>query len=363
METVKVALGARSYDILIEEGLLDRAGARLAALAHGRRLFVISDDQVWAAQGRRLTAALERIKFVPILVAPGETSKSWSGLERVVEQLLSGGIERDDVILLFGGGVVGDLGGLAAALVNRGCRFVHIPTSLLAQVDSSTGGKTAINAAAGKNLIGAFHQPSLVLIDPTCLQTLPDRHVRAGYAEIVKYALAADASFFEWLERHVEEVLLVGSAASQQAISVAVAGKARIVEEDELETEGRRALLNFGHTFAHALEAELDYELLHGEAVAVGLALAFDLSCQRGSCSPQDADRVRRHLMRVRLPTSLAALGLHGQAARLVGHMLRDKKRRGGRLRFILSRGIGTAFVDSGVEPGEVNDFLNRAGR
>jgi len=364
METVQVALGARSYDILIEEGLLERCGVHLAARARGGRLIVVSDETVWAAQGERLLRGLAPIEAVPLLVAPGEASKSFPILADLVDRLLAAGVERKDHILAFGGGVIGDLAGFAAAILNRGCNFVQIPTSLLAQVDSSVGGKTGINVAAGKNLAGAFHQPSLVLIDPLCLDTLDPRHVRAGYAEIVKYALIEDASFFARLEANGGAVLAGDPLARRHGIATAVAGKARIVEADERETSGRRALLNLGHTFGHALEAEagLSDRLLHGEAVAAGMVLAFDFSVERGLCPRGDADRVRAHLAASGLPVTLAGAGIDASGAALVAHMRHDKKAEAGRLPFILARGIGAAFVDRSVALEEVEDFLDRQG-
>ena len=363
MQTVRVGLGARSYDVLIGNGLLDPAADRLAPLARGSRLLVVSDETVWRLFGRRLQIALGEMEAVPILVPPGEASKSWTGLQFVVEQLLGKGVERSGHILAFGGGVVGDLAGFAAAIVNRGCGFVQVPTTLLAQVDSSVGGKTAINAAAGKNLVGAFHQPSLVLIDPSLLDSLDARQVRAGYAEIVKYALIEDAALFDWLEEHGCAVLSGEGDARLSAIAAAVTGKARIVEEDERETSGRRALLNLGHTFGHALEAETGYSdrLLHGEAVALGCVLAFGFSAKRGLCAAEDAERVRGQFDFVGLPTTLASLGLADSGDRLAAHMARDKKREGGRTAFILVRGIGQAFVDKQVNIADVADFLDRA--
>ncbi len=363
METVHVALGERSYDVLIDHGLLDRAAEYLAPLARDGRLLVVSDETVWTAVGGRLRAALGDIEPVPILVPPGEASKSWAGLQTVVDALLAQGVERSDRIVAFGGGVVGDLAGFAAAIVNRGCGFVQVPTSLLAQVDSSVGGKTAINVAAGKNLVGAFHQPSLVLIDPSLLDTLAPREARAGYAEIVKYALIEDSELFGWLEDNGAKVLAGDPAARTQAIAAAVAGKAGIVEQDERETSGRRALLNLGHTFGHALEAETGYSdrLLHGEAVALGCVLAFAFSAERGLCGTADAQRVRGHLHCVGLPTSLAELGLQRQGERHAAHMQHDKKRSGGRTAFILARGIGEAFVDDSLELSDVAAFLDRA--
>ena len=366
METVRVALGARSYDILIEDGLIGRAAEYLRPLARDGRLLVVSDETVWEVLGERLRTGLDGITVEPVLVPAGEGSKSWDGLASVVDRLLQHGVERKDHIVAFGGGVIGDLAGFAASVVNRGCNFVQVPTTLLAQVDSSVGGKTAINVSAGKNLVGAFHQPSLVLIDPGLLGTLDPRQVRAGYAEIAKYALIEDAALFEWLEAEGRAVIDGDSSARQRAIAAAVAGKARIVEEDERETSGRRALLNLGHTFGHALEAETGYSdrLLHGEAVALGCVLAFDFSAERGLCSHTDAERVRQHFNAVELPTTLAEIGLgieKGRGTRLSSHMQHDKKREGGRTSFILARGIGQAFTDKSVDLEEVAAFLEWA--
>jgi 3-dehydroquinate synthase len=259
--------------------------------------------------------------------------------------------------------VIGDLTGFAAAIVNRGCKFVQIPTSLLAQVDSSVGGKTAINVAAGKNLVGAFHQPSLVLIDPSLLDTLDPRQVRAGYAEVAKYALIEDAEFFTWLEQEGSRVVAGDAMATTRAIATSVAGKARIVEEDERETSGRRALLNLGHTFGHALEAETGYSdrLLHGEAVALGCILAFAFSVERGLASQGDADRVRKHFVSIGLPTTLVEIGLSRKGGQLAAHMRHDKKRSDGTTAFILARGIGKAFVDMSVDLADVANFLDRS--
>ncbi|HEX8216113.1 MAG TPA: 3-dehydroquinate synthase family protein, partial [Allosphingosinicella sp.] len=266
MERVRVALGARSYDVLIADRLLERAGEHLAPFARDGRLVIVSDETVWAAQGKRLIGGLGAIEAVPVLIPPGEGSKSWPVLAAVLDRLLAVGVERGDNIVAFGGGVIGDLAGFAAAILKRGVHFVQLPTTLLAQVDSSVGGKTGINAAAGKNLVGAFHQPSLVLIDPLCLDSLDPRHVRAGYAEIVKYALVEDAPFFDWLEENGRSLLAGDSEARRHAIASSIAGKARIVAEDERETSGRRGLLNLGHTFGHAIEAASGYSVLHGEA-------------------------------------------------------------------------------------------------
>ena len=363
MDILSVPLGTRSYEVRIAQDLLGHAHEHLAPLARNRRMVVVSDETVWAAQGDRLAGGLGAIEAVPLLIPPGEESKSWRVLEHVVDRLLELGIERSDHILAFGGGVIGDLAGFAAAIVKRGVSFVQIPTTLLAQVDSSVGGKTAINTARGKNLVGAFHQPSLVLIDPACLETLDTRQVRAGYAEVVKYALIEDAGFFAWLEENGPALLAGDAEARRRAIVRSVAGKARIVGEDERESTGRRALLNLGHTFGHALEAEAGFwdTLLHGEAVAAGLALAFGFSVERGLCPPADAERVRAHLAASGLPTGLA--GIEASGAKLVALMMSDKKREGGRLPFILARGIGSAFVDRDVDLRDVKAFLDRQPR
>lgn len=364
MQVVHVSLGSNSYDVLIEDGLIDRACDHLVSFARAGRLLVVSDELVWSVAGPRLQSGMGDTRLVPVLVPPGEQSKSWAGLQSVVERLLAQGIERTDNVLAFGGGVIGDLAGFAASIIKRGCSFVQVPTTLLAQVDSSVGGKTAIDVPLGKNLVGAFHQPSLVLIDPSVLDSLPPREVRAGYAEIVKYALIEDAGFFDWLEREGSAVVAGEPAARIRAITTAVAGKARIVEADAFETSGRRALLNLGHTFGHALEAEMNYsgQLLHGEAVAVGCSLAFAFSSRRGLCSPEDANRVRRHFSAMGLPASLHDIGLNGAGPRLVRHMQQDKKSHEGRVAFILARGIGEAFVDKRVELADVLAFLDEEG-
>jgi 3-dehydroquinate synthase len=362
MTRIPVALGERSYEVVIERDLLSRAGEHLLPYAHADRLVAVTDEQVWAAQGERLRTGLGAIEVEPILLAPGEASKSWTALAELCDRLLALGVERRDYIVAFGGGMVGDLAGFAAAILNRGCGMVQIPTSLLAQVDSSVGGKTGINTAAGKNLVGAFHQPALVLIDPLCLDTLDRRQLIAGYAEVVKYALINDPIFFEWLDTNGPRLLAGDADARAHAIATCVAAKARIVSDDERETTGRRALLNLGHSFGHALEAEAGYSdrLLHGEAVAIGMTLAFAFSAERGLCTPGEVAKVRDHLARAGLPVSLSNAGLDAPASRLISHMMRDKKKQDGRLTLILTRGIGRAFVESGVEPAEVEAFLAR---
>ena len=332
MKRIEVALGARSYTVAIESGLLERAGELLAPHARSGRIVAVSDSNVWAAQGPRLAAC--GLEIVPVLVPPGEGSKSWGRLEALCERLLDLSVERSDTILAFGGGVVGDLAGFAASVLKRGCAWVQMPTSLLAQVDSSVGGKTAINAAAGKNLIGAFHQPAAVLIDPSTLDTLPERELRAGYAEVVKYGLIGDSAFFAWCEANGAALLAGDPEARLHAIETCVRAKAAIVAEDERETSGKRALLNFGHTFGHAIEAETG--MLHGEAIAIGMAMAFRRSVERGLCPPEDAERAIGHLEGVGLPTATDV-----PADRLAERIRHDKK--GGAR--VLTKGIGKAFL------------------
>jgi 3-dehydroquinate synthase len=364
--TIPVALGERSYDVRIEAGLLARTGPVLAPLVGKRPVVVVTDGNL-TPHAITLQASLRAagIASERIVLPPGEGTKSWAQLQALVEQLLERGVERGDHVLAFGGGVIGDLVGFAAGILKRGCNFVQFPTTLLAQVDSSVGGKTAINARAGKNLVGAFHQPALVLIDPELLDTLPPRELRAGYAEVVKYGLIDDAGFFTWCEANAAALLAGDSAAREHAIAHSVASKARIVGEDERETSGRRALLNLGHTFGHALEAETGFSdrLLHGEGVAAGMALAFAFSARLGLCPQEDAARVAAHLRSVGLPDGLAAAGIAAGGTRLVEHMLHDKKMAGGTLPFLLARGIGQTFLDKTVDLGEVAAFLDEQPR
>jgi 3-dehydroquinate synthase len=364
--TVAVGLGTRSYEVLVGPGLLDAAGTRIAPFLKRKRLAVVSDETVWALHGQRLTASLEGagLAVTPVIVPPGEQTKSFEGLADVIDRLLALELDRGDVIVAFGGGVVGDLTGFAAAIYKRGVDFVQIPTTLLAQVDSSVGGKTAIDTARGKNLVGAFHQPRLVLADLDVLATLPDREMRAGYAEVIKYGLLGDFAFFEWLEAHGGEVLAREPAALTAAVARSVEMKAEIVAEDETE-QGRRALLNLGHTFGHALEAEMGFgdALLHGEAVAAGQALAFRFSAAQGLCPSQDATRAAAALSSAGLPTCLSDVDRAPfDADHLVRHMAQDKKAEGGSLTFILARSIGDAFVAKDVDAGAVREFLIREG-
>jgi 3-dehydroquinate synthase len=364
--TVPVGLGARAYEVRIGAGLLDEAGARIAPFQSRGRTAVVSDETVWGLHGARLTAALDRagITALPVIVPPGEGTKSFEGLADVTDRLLALELDRGDIITAFGGGVVGDLAGFAAAIYKRGVDFVQIPTTLLAQVDSSVGGKTAIDTPRGKNLVGAFHQPRLVLADLDVLATLDAREMRAGYAEVIKYGLLGDRAFFEWLETKGEDVLAREPAALARAVARSVEMKAEIVAEDERE-QGRRALLNLGHTFGHALESETGYgaALLHGEAVGAGMALAFRFSARLGHCSGQDAERAVRAIAAAGLPTRLDEVPGHPfNADRLVAHMAQDKKAEGGRLTFILTRALGDAFTAKGVDARAVADFLRAEG-
>ena len=360
MIVVPVELGARRYEVRIASGLIAQVGAMVAPLTGNRRVALVTDANVAPLYlgAMRAGFAGAGLELAEIILPPGEATKNWRNLESVVERLLSLGVERGDAVVALGGGVIGDLTGFACAVLRRGCRFVQVPTTLLAQVDSSVGGKTAINAAAGKNLVGAFHQPSLVVIDPDVLATLPDRELRAGYAEVVKYGLIGDPGFFDWCEANIAALLARDPAALVHAISASVTAKAATVAADEHETSGIRALLNLGHTFGHALEAHAGFSdrLLHGEAVATGMALAFAFSASQGLCSAADAARVRAHLSAAGLPVD----PLPADPADLIAHMRQDKKMAAGALSFILARGIGQAFVAKDVDLGSVEAFLAR---
>ena len=365
VDVVPVALGARSYEVRIGPGLIDRAGDEIAPLLKRRKVAIVTDETVAVAHLDRLMAALATagIEATALALPPGEGTKGWPQFSRTVEWLLEQKVERRDVVIAFGGGVIGDLAGFAAAVMRRGVRFVQIPTTLLAQVDSSVGGKTGINTAQGKNLVGAFHQPSLVLADIDVLQTLPARDFLAGYGEVVKYGLLGDAAFFDWLELNAPAMAAGDAGARQYAVRRSVEMKAGIVSRDETE-EGERALLNLGHTFCHALEKATGYSdrLLHGEGVAIGCALAFELSQRLGLCSQEAPSRVRAHLRTMGTKVDLADIpgDLPGAEA-LLALMGQDKKVIDGRLRFILARGIGEAFVAEDVPPPMVRDLLAEA--
>ena len=364
-ETVHVDLGARAYDVEIGPGLVDEAGNWISPLLARPRVAVLTDETVAELHLDRLRAGLEKsgIEMVSLALPAGESTKSWPFLTQSVEWLLDQKVERRDVVVAFGGGVIGDLAGFAAAILRRGVRFVQIPTSLLAQVDSSVGGKTGINAPQGKNLIGAFHQPSLVLADTDVLGTLTPRDFLAGYGEVVKYGLLGDATFFEWLEEQGPALAQGDMAARVRAVTRSVEMKARIVERDETE-QGDRALLNLGHTFCHALEAATGYSdrLLHGEGVAIGCALAFELSSRLGLCSQEAPSRVRAHLRNMNMKTELSDIpGDLPDADHLLALMAQDKKVIDGQLRFILARDIGDAFVAADVPSDAVTAVLKDA--
>ena len=365
--TVDVALGERAYDIVIGRGVLASLGARVASLRPGVRTAIVTDRTVakhWLEPAERsLTEA--GIPTARIIVEEGELSKTYAGLEKVSEALIAARIERNDLVIALGGGVVGDLAGFAAAILRRGVDFVQVPTSLLAQVDSSVGGKTGINSPQGKNLLGAFHQPVLVIADTSVLDTLSPRQFRAGYAEVAKYGVLGDEAFFSWLEANHADIFS-GGAAREHAIATSCRAKAAIVSRDEREN-GERALLNLGHTFGHALEAATGFSdrLFHGEGVSVGMVLAAEFSAQLGMISAADAVRVERHLASVGLPTHLQDIAGFAQegladADALMTLMAQDKKVKRGKLTFILLQAVGRAVVENDVEPALVRDFLQQ---
>ncbi|TPJ23395.1 3-dehydroquinate synthase [Mesorhizobium sp. B2-7-2] len=359
---VEVGLGDRAYDILIGSGLLARSGEEIARRLPGTRAAIVTDENVAAAHLDTLKAGLDKggIQSVVITLPAGEKTKSFVHLEEVVDGVLAARLERRDVVIALGGGVIGDLAGFASGIVRRGMNFVQIPTSLLAQVDSSVGGKTGINSARGKNLVGVFHQPRLVLADTQLLDTLTIREFRAGYAELAKYGLIDRPAFFAWLEQNWGQVF-AGGPARVEAIAEACRAKADVVARDEFET-GDRALLNLGHTFGHALEAATQYDgsrLVHGEGVAIGMALAHRFSARLNLASPDDAERVEAHLRAVGLPWRMADIpGELPNAEALLGFITQDKKVSRGALTFILTRGIGHAFIAKDVPSSEVLSFL-----
>ena len=360
--TVCVGLGERGYDIVIGSGLIARAGAEIAKRLPGIRVAIVTDEHVGAVHLPALGSALEEagIESEAIVLPPGEKTKSFAALQQVVDRVLAARLERGDAVIGLGGGVIGDLSGFAAGIVRRGMNFIQIPTSLLAQVDSSVGGKTGINTGHGKNLVGVFHQPRVVLADTSALDTLPAREFRAGYAEVAKYGLIDRPDFFSWLEENWRAVF-AGGPERVHAIAESCRAKAEVVARDEFET-GDRALLNLGHTFGHALEAATGYDgerLVHGEGVAIGMALAHRFSARLNLASPDDAARVEQHLRAVGLPWRMADIpGTLPDAERLLDYIAQDKKVRRGALTFILTRGVGQSFIARDVPASEVLAFL-----
>ncbi|WP_430446442.1 3-dehydroquinate synthase [Sphingorhabdus contaminans] len=363
MSTVTVDLADRPYDIRIKAGLLQDIAQQVSSYARSGRFLVVTDANVAREVWPDVHASVTRANLAAELftLPAGEDGKSWEQLEKLTDWLLENHIERSDHILALGGGVVGDITGFAAHIIKRGCSFIQIPTTLLAQVDSSVGGKTAINSKAGKNLVGAFHQPSLVLIDPDVLESLPRRQLAAGFAEVVKYGLIDDPDFFDWCDSNLEAFFAGNAEARRYAIQHSVTSKARIVAADEKELTGTRALLNLGHTFGHALEADTGFSdrLFHGEAVATGMALAFRYSVRLGLCQQDDADRAADVLHRAGLPVTLADAGVTANGTTLVDYMLHDKKMSGGKLPFLLARGIGRTFLSKDVDLADVAAFLD----
>jgi len=365
--TVEVALGDRAYEIVIGRDVIASLGERIAKLRPGARTAIVTDRTVAKTWLQRAEEVLDQagIAHASVIVGEGESSKSYAGLEQVCEALIAAKIERNDLVIALGGGVIGDLAGFSASLLRRGVDFVQVPTSLLAQVDSSVGGKTGINSPQGKNLIGTFHQPVLVLADTAILDTLSPRQFRAGYAEVAKYGALGDEAFFAWLEANHAE-LFSGGAAREHAVATSCRAKAAIVARDERET-GDRALLNLGHTFGHALEAATGFSdrLFHGEGVAIGMVLAAEFSAERGMMPAADAQRLAKHLAEVGLPTRLQDIAGFTQegladADRLMALMAQDKKVKRGELTFILMEGIGRAVIANKVEPAPVREFLQR---
>ena len=358
---IELELVGHAYRVLVGANLLTNAGALMQPFLSQPIVPIVADAAARKFHGDRLDRSLRDAGYETKWheLPPGEGAKSWSQLEKLIDWLLELGIGRKDRIVAFGGGVTGDLTGFAASILKRGCGFIQIPTTLLAQVDSSVGGKTAINTSTGKNLVGAFHQPDLVLADTDCLETLPPREMRAGYAEVVKYGVLGNAPFFEWLESRTDP--FSDDDTLRQMVEQSVRDKAAIVARDEKETNDTRALLNLGHTFGHALEAATGFSdrLLHGEAVALGMALAANYSVRKGLLASADAERVRRVLDEAGLPTRLAEIVPHTNGSELATHMTHDKKKEGGTIPFILLRGIGEAFVSRDVEMADIAAFLD----
>jgi len=364
-QTVSVGLGERSYNILIGDALLANAGRAISDVLPNTRCAIVTDENVASRHLPTLKASLEaaNLDFCEIILPAGETTKSYSHLQKVVEDVLEARLERNDAVIGFGGGVIGDLAGFAASIVRRGMNFVQIPTTLLAQVDSSVGGKTGINSPHGKNLVGAFHQPKLVIADTSVLDTLTDREFKAGYAEVIKYGLIGDEAFFSWLEKNWRGIF-AGGTDRIEAIAYSCRAKAAIVERDEFES-GERALLNLGHTFGHALEGIAKYNpdiLVHGEGVSIGMVLAHAFSSRLNHASPDDTDRIKSHLETVGLPSDLSCMHPYIEdAEQFLNFIAQDKKVSRGALTFILTRGIGQAFVAKNVPSSEVHAFLETA--
>ncbi|MEJ5976090.1 3-dehydroquinate synthase [Novosphingobium sp. PS1R-30] len=362
MAVIPVDIAGRPYEVRVGAGLLAELVDNCRGKLRKRRVPIVTDANVHAAWGAVIDGALTDNGHEPHwrILPAGEATKSWEHLAATVDWLLEGEVERGDHVLALGGGVIGDLTGFAASILKRGCQFIQLPTTLLAQVDSSVGGKTAINTPAGKNLVGAFHQPSLVLADLAVLDTLPERELRAGYAEVVKYGLIADPDFFAWCDGNGAAMLAGDAALREYAVAYSVGAKAKIVQEDEFETKGLRALLNLGHTFGHALEAQTHFSdaLLHGEAVALGMVLAARYSARRGLMPRSSADHVARHFAEIGMKSEIAQLRLDCDGRDLVTHMLHDKKMDAGTLPFLLMRGIGETFLAKDVALDDVAVFL-----
>ncbi len=365
MNTIRVDLNARSYDIIIGSGVLGEAGSRIKPLAQSRRAIVVTDSAVGPLYAGRLIQSLEAggIKVLETAMFPaGEGAKTLQTIEALASRCLQAGVDRKATVIALGGGVVGDIAGFLAAVLLRGIDFIQIPTTLMAQVDSSVGGKTGVNTPEGKNLIGAFYQPKLVLIDTKTLETLPRRELLSGYAEVVKYGLINDPAFFEWLEKNGKALLAGDEALQKQAIETSCRAKAAVVGRDETETSGERALLNLGHSFGHALEAIAGYDgsLLHGEAVSIGMAMAFDFSVRLGLCPKEDAVKVRRHLQGADLPVALPG---SIAPAKMLDYMKRDKKAQNGQIKLVLVKGIGKAFQSDGVDEKTLLTFIDNYGQ
>ncbi len=358
-KSVTVDLGHRSYDIIIGDNLLSQAGALIEPHLQACRTAIVTDENVYALHGKAIETALSAYEKYMIVLPVGESQKSFEGLQSVLDKLFEAGFDRNDTIVAFGGGVIGDLTGFAASIYKRGCQFIQIPTTLLAQVDSSVGGKTAINNKYGKNLIGAFYQPQLVIADTSVLKTLPVRELKAGYAEVLKYGLLGDRAFFDWLDENGADVLTLKPEAIAQAVAISCQTKARIVAADERE-RGERALLNLGHTFAHALELEAGYsgDLLHGEAVSAGMEMAFEFSALQGHCVLDDVNTLKKHLDKTGLTSINDVAHLLKNSDALIDHMNQDKKNEGGNLTLILAKSIGESFVQRGASRSKAHAYL-----